>query len=51
MVASAVSGFVVIWGLLRYLRRHDFTVFLAYRVIVAAVVVILIVTNVRDATT
>ena len=51
MVASAISGFVVIWGLLRYLRRHDFTVFLGYRVAVAAVVVILIVGNVRDATT
>jgi undecaprenyl-diphosphatase len=51
MVASAISGFVVIWGLLRYLRRHDFTVFLGYRVGVATVVVILIVANVRDATT
>jgi undecaprenyl-diphosphatase len=49
-VASAVSGFIVIWGLLRYLRRHDFTIFLGYRVAVAALVVILIVTNVRDAT-
>jgi undecaprenyl-diphosphatase len=51
MVASAISGFVVIWGLLRYLKRHDFTVFLGYRVAVAALVVTLIVTNVRDATT
>jgi undecaprenyl-diphosphatase len=50
MAASAVSGFVVIWGLLRYLKRHDFMVFLWYRVVVAAVVVILIVANVRDAT-
>ena len=50
LVASAISGFVVIWGLLRYLRRHDFTIFLGYRVAVAAVVVILIVANVRDAT-
>lgn len=49
-VASAISGFVVIWGLLRYLKRHDFTVFLGYRVAVAALVVILIATNVRDAT-
>jgi undecaprenyl-diphosphatase len=51
MVASAISGFVVIWGLLRYLKRHDFTVFLWYRVAVASLVVILIVANVRDATT
>jgi undecaprenyl-diphosphatase len=50
MVASAVSGFLVIWGLLRYLKRHDFTVFLGYRVALAVVVAILIVTNVRDAT-
>jgi undecaprenyl-diphosphatase len=49
-VASAISGFVVIWGLLRYLRRHDFTVFLGYRVAVAALVVLLIAANVRDAT-
>jgi undecaprenyl-diphosphatase len=51
MVASAISGFVVIWGLLRYLKRHDFMVFLWYRVAVAALVVILILANVRDATT
>jgi undecaprenyl-diphosphatase len=49
-LASAVSGFVVIWGLLRYLRRHDFTVFLWYRVAVAALIVLLIVANVRAAT-
>lgn len=49
LVASAISGFVVIWGLLRYLRRHDFTVFLWYRVALAALVVVLIVAGVRDA--
>jgi undecaprenyl-diphosphatase len=48
LVASAVSGFAVIWGLLRYLRRHDFTVFLWYRIALAALVVALIVTGVRD---
>jgi undecaprenyl-diphosphatase len=50
VVASAISGFVVIWGLLRYLKRHDFTVFLWYRVAVAALVAVLILANVRDAT-
>jgi len=50
LVASAISGFVVIWGLLRYLRRHDFTVFLWYRVALATVVVGLIAFGVRDAT-
>jgi undecaprenyl-diphosphatase len=50
LVASAISGFVVIWGLLRYLRRHDFTVFLWYRVALAIVVVVLIATDLRNAT-
>jgi undecaprenyl-diphosphatase len=50
LVASAVSGFVVIWGLLRYLRGHDFTVFLWYRVALAVVVVALIAFGVRGAT-
>ena len=38
MLASAVSGFAVIWFLLGYLRRNAFTAFLAYRVGVAAIV-------------
>ena len=50
IVASAISGFVVIWGLLKYLKRHDFTVFLWYRVALAALVAVLIIANVRDAT-
>ena len=50
IIASAISGFVVIWGLLRYLRRHDFTIFLWYRMALAAVVVMLILANIRDAT-
>jgi undecaprenyl-diphosphatase len=50
LVASAISGFIVIWWLLRYLQRHDFTVFLWYRVALAAVVVALIVAGVREPT-
>jgi undecaprenyl-diphosphatase len=50
IIASAISGFVVIWGLLKYLKRHDFTVFLWYRLALAALVAILILANVRDAT-
>jgi len=49
-VASAVSGFVAIWALLRYLRRHDFFVFMVYRLAVAALVLLLIATGVRSAT-
>jgi undecaprenyl-diphosphatase len=37
-VSSAISGFIVIWGLLKYLRRHDFKVFMFYRLAVAVLV-------------
>jgi undecaprenyl-diphosphatase len=49
-VASAVSGFVAIWALLTYLRRHNFFVFMVYRLGVAALVLVLIATGVRSAT-
>jgi undecaprenyl-diphosphatase len=49
-VSSAVSGFVVIWALLGYLRRHSFKAFMYYRLAVAALVLILIATGVRSAT-
>jgi undecaprenyl-diphosphatase len=46
-VSSALSGFVVIWGLLTYLRRHDYRFFMFYRLGVAALVLIVIATGVR----
>jgi undecaprenyl-diphosphatase len=49
-VSSGVSGFIVIWGLLGYLRRHTFKAFMYYRLAVAALVLILIVTGARSAT-
>ncbi len=49
-VASAVSGFIVIWGLLKYLRRHSYFVFMVYRLAAAALCLILIATGVRSAT-
>ena len=48
-ISSAVSGFLVIWGLLTYLRRHDFLVFMVYRLAVAALVLLVIATGVRPA--
>jgi undecaprenyl-diphosphatase len=48
--AAAVSGFVVIWFLLRYLRNHDFLWFMVYRLAVAALVIGLVVTGVRSGT-
>jgi undecaprenyl-diphosphatase len=48
-VSSAVSGFVVIWFLLRYLKRHSFALFMWYRLAVAALVIGLIAAGVRSA--
>jgi undecaprenyl-diphosphatase len=49
-VAAAVSGFLVIWFLLRYLRGHDFFWFMVYRLAVAALAIGLVVTGVRSGT-
>ena len=38
IVTSAVFGFIAIWGLLGYLRRHGTGVFVAYRIVFAATV-------------
>jgi undecaprenyl-diphosphatase len=49
-VASAVSGFLVIWGLLAYLRTKSFTPFVIYRLAVAAFVLLIIALGIRPAT-
>ncbi|HEX6844718.1 MAG TPA: undecaprenyl-diphosphate phosphatase, partial [Actinomycetota bacterium] len=49
-VSSAVSGFVVIWWLLRYLKRHDFRIFMIYRIAVAILIVGLTITGELPAT-
>ena len=49
-VASAVSGFLVIWGLLSYLRTRTFFVFMVFRIAVAVLVFALIATGARSAT-
>ena len=48
-VSSAISGFVVIWGLLGYLRRHTFKAFLYYRLAVATLVFVMIASGARSA--
>ena len=50
MLASAASGFVAIDVLLGYVRRHDYSLFVLYRLAVAAFVLGLILTGARDAT-
>jgi undecaprenyl-diphosphatase len=48
-IAALGSGLVAIWALLGYVRRRDYTVFVVYRLIAAAVVLLLIATGVREA--
>ena len=45
-VSAAVSGYVVIWWLLAYLRKRDFALFMWYRLAVAALVFTLVATGV-----
>ncbi len=40
MIAAAVSGFLAIAILLRYLRNHRLTIFVVYRLVLAGVVVV-----------
>jgi undecaprenyl-diphosphatase len=49
-LASVAVGLVAIKALLGYVRRHDYTIFAVYRVALAIVIVILIVTNARGST-
>jgi undecaprenyl-diphosphatase len=49
-LAAAGSGLVAIWGLIAYFRRHDYSVFVVYRLIAAAFVLLLIAGGVREAT-
>jgi undecaprenyl-diphosphatase len=49
IAASAVSGFLVIAFLLRYLRVHDFALFLWIRVAVAALIFVVIASGARPA--
>ena len=48
-LAAAASGLVAIWALLGYVRRHDYSVFVVYRLLAAAAVLLLIATGVRGA--
>jgi undecaprenyl-diphosphatase len=50
IVASAISGYFAIAVLLRFVRTHSYDAFVVYRLIAAAVVVLLIVSGVRSAT-
>ena len=50
VLASLASGLVAILFLLDYVRRHSYDAFVVYRLIVAAIILLLIATGVREAT-
>jgi undecaprenyl-diphosphatase len=49
-IAAAGAGLIAIDLLLGYLRRHDYTLFVVYRLCLAAAILIIIATGVRSAT-
>jgi len=49
-LAALGSGLLAIEWLLGYVRRHTYGLFVVYRIVVAAIVLLVIVTGVRDAT-
>jgi undecaprenyl-diphosphatase len=49
-LAAVGSGLLAIEWLLGYVRRHDYSLFVVYRLVLAAIVVLLIVTGAREAT-
>ena len=50
VLASFGSGLLAIVWLLGYVRRHTYDVFVVYRLIAAAIILLLILTGVRSAT-
>jgi undecaprenyl-diphosphatase len=48
MVSAALSGFAAIWFTLAYLKRHNFNLFVVYRIVVGVGVLILVVAGVRS---
>ena len=50
VISSAAAGLLAIWALLGYVRNHSYTLFVVYRLVLAAIIVLLIVTNVLEPT-
>ena len=47
IVASGLSGFAAIWGLLRFLQRSSTTVFVVYRIVAAVAILVILATSWR----
>jgi undecaprenyl-diphosphatase len=50
IIAAAVSGYAAIFGLLRFVRTHSYDIFVVYRVLIGAGILILIAAGAREAT-
>ena len=50
IVAAGISGYAAIWGLLRFVRTRTYDIFVVYRLLVAAIVLLLIASGVKTAT-
>jgi undecaprenyl-diphosphatase len=50
IIASALSGYLAIFGLLKFVRTHSYDIFVVYRVVIGIGILILIATGVRAAT-
>ena len=48
VLAAAGVGMIAIWALLGYVRRHTYTVFVVYRLVLAATILIVIAAGWRD---
>jgi undecaprenyl-diphosphatase len=48
IASAAISGMIAIWFVLRYLKTHNFNLFVVYRIVVGVAVLILIVAGVRS---
>jgi undecaprenyl-diphosphatase len=48
IASAAISGMVAIWFVLRYLKSHNFNLFVVYRIVVGVAILILIVAGVRS---
>lgn len=50
MLTASVTALAAIWILLDYVRRHTYTVFVVYRLVLALAIVLVIATNARPST-
>jgi undecaprenyl-diphosphatase len=50
ILSAAVVGLIAIWGLLGYVRRHTYSLFVVYRLVLAALILIAIAAGWRDST-